>query len=162
MTRINLSGLQSLDIPQGVFGEFFEKSQHYGRAMYPEGQAVFCDVVWEQDNPHQTQAEPALAVKLDNCIIGYIPTLSTIQRYCKEWERKGRQAKINNDLAAHEEASRKWKMQHGRFIAARDVRQYCERELFVEKRPCQVELGRVQVAEDTGKILSISVDTPED
>ena len=160
--RINLSGLQGLDIPTSVFDEFIEKSQHFGKAMYPNGNQVWCDVVWEKDNPYQTPEEPALAVQLSNCVIGYIPCLSTIRRYLAEQESRGLKARANNDLKGLESAGAEWKKQNGRLQAAEIVREYCERELFVEKRPCPVELARVQIADDTGKILSISIDITEE
>ena len=107
--RINLSGLASLDIPLAVFDEFFKKSQHFGKAMYPEGTTIWCDVVYEPDNPGNTEDEPALAVKIDNCTIGYIPRISTIHRYIAEAERDGKRAKAYNDLSSYEKAAFNWK-----------------------------------------------------
>ena len=142
MTVINLSGLQSLDLSDAIFNEYFEKSGHFAGSKFPEGTDVPVDVVWERDNPYQTEQEPALAVHLDNCCIGYIPVLSTVRGYISKAHKE-------NNLADYQKHSERFKIvDFLRGHIENDIRQGI---------PVRGVLARVQVAPDNGKVLSVSV-----
>ena len=157
MIGVNLSGLQSLDIPPSLFDEFFEKSSHYGGAMFPEGRGVEVDVLHEKENKYQTKEEPALVVKLDNCTIGYIPVLSTIERYISDLAREMAVAMEMMNAGLHNKLRKDWERQNDRYSYASSVRDQVELDLFRNHLPVKGELTRVQVADDTGRVLSVSV-----
>jgi hypothetical protein len=155
---INLSGIQSLEIPASLFDEFFKYDGNtFSRATYPEGDTVAVQVVHEKENAYQTKEEPALAVKLDNCTIGYIPVLSTIERYINAiWKQRGEAMAAGNK----EEETRlfkKWEWQNDRYTYARIIRDNIETDLFINNDPfVPGTLSRVQLS-DGGDVLSISV-----
>lgn len=143
MLTINLSGIQYLKIPPSVFDEFFEKSSNFAASRHPEGTEIPVIVVHEQDNPSNTDDEPALAVMLDGCKIGYIPLCSTIEGYRQE-------ARRNNDLAMYEKHSQ-------RLPIAEFLRKSIMQEMERDRTHVMGVLSRVQVSHDTGEVMSVSV-----
>lgn len=143
MTSINLAGLQSLDIPPSLFDEFLKYQESaFKQSKWPEGCEVEVDIIWERENRFQTEKEPALAVKLDNATIGYIPVLSTIAGYIQK-------SREENDLKRYEK-------EQARYQIVDFIRGSIERDLM-EGMPARGKLTRVQIADDTGKVLSVSV-----
>ena len=139
MNIINLSGIQSLDIPISVFDEFMSKSRHYGNAAHPEGTDVEVVV---RHVPEKDDEEMALACVLDNVTIGWLPKITTIDGYIQK-------ARRDNDL-------KKWQWHSDRKVAAEFIRTCVERDML-QHLPVRGVLRRVQIAEDSGKLLSVSV-----
>ena len=162
MSRINLSGISALNIPPSVFDEWVKFNEnHYSNAAHPEGCEVWADVVWDSENYYQTEKEPALVVKLDNCPVGYIPVLSTIERYVNEaWAARG-EAMIAMDADAVNMHYRRWEKEQERYKWAKIVRDLIETDLFTNHIPVRVKVGNVLIS-DSGQVLSVSVDYVED
>lgn len=139
MNSINLSGIQSLDIPPSVFDEYFNMMSKPPSA-YPEGYYVEVDVVWDKHNKYQ-QNGSALAVMLDNCIIGYIPLLSTLKGYMQN-------ARAENDL-------RRYEKEQLRYQITDFLRGNIETDLFRNHIPVKGKLSRVHI--ESGKVMSVSV-----
>ena len=157
MLSINLSGLQSLEIPPSLFDEFFEKNSHFGASKYPEGNAVMVDVLHDKHNKYQSEKEPAIGVYLENCLIGYIPVLSTIEKYINQLARQMGQAMSDMDADEHNRLRKQYDKQNERYDYTSVIRDYVQTDLFINKLPVKGQLSRVQVADDTGKVLSVSV-----
>jgi len=159
--RINLSAIQSIRPPASLFGEFFEKSVHFSGAMYPEGNFVEVDIVWDKENKYQDK-EPALAVKLDNATIGYVPCVRTIEAYVKEAGSKMKAAIASGDVARAKYWMDREKFHSDRKPFAVIFRDQVETELFRNHEPVvKAKLARVQVSDETGEVMSISVDIDE-
>ena len=158
MSAINLSGIKAVKPPAALFDEYFRyKENHFSGAAYPEGDSVKVQVVWDRDNKFQTKEEPALAVQLDNCIIGYIPVLSTIERYINAiWKQRG-EAMARMDADEVNRLMKKWEWQSDRYKWAHMIRGYIETDLFINHIPVEGTLSNVLVSDD-GEVLSVSVD----
>jgi hypothetical protein len=162
MSAINLAGLQSLDVPPSLFDEFFDKSSHFGASKYPEGREVYVDIRHDVENKYQTEDEPALGVYLDECLIGWIPVLSTIERYINETAALMGKAMTEMNADEHIRLQRKWHKESERYGYASDIRDCIMTDLYRNSLPSvKGELTRVQIG-DNGKVLSVSVfvDTP--
>ena len=159
--RINLSGLQSIKPPASLFDEWVKYNEsHLKESKWPEGVDVWADVVWDKENKYQ-EKEKALLVTLDNCPIGYIPVLSTIERYVNEaWKARG-EAMAALDADGANAAFKRWEKEQGRYSAAKVVRDGIESDLFVSHIPVRVRIGNVLVS-DFGEVLSVSIDYEEE
>ena len=140
MIAINLSGIKSMNIPPSLFDEFFEKRSQFANAKYPEGTDIIVDVIWEEGNRFQEHGR-ALLCKIDNCSIGYIPILKTIEGYMDKARRE-------NDLKKYE-----WHKERKAYT--KHIRDYIETDLFRNDGTCRGVLWRV-VIED-GAVWSVSV-----
>lgn len=125
MTAINLSGIQSISVPTDI----------------KVGDEV--TVLHDSKNPYQSPNEPALIVKHEGRPIGFIPVLSTIERYIA-------QAREENNLKQYEYHS-------SRKAAASAVRYALENDMFRNHLIPIGKICRLQVDEDSGKVLSVSV-----
>ena len=154
MIAINLSGLQAMNIPPSLFDEFFEKRSQFANAKYPEGTDIVVDVIWEESNRFQEHGR-ALLCKIDNCSIGYIPILKTIERYISDTARKMADALSSMNAAEHNRLRKEWEKHNERYAAASSVRDYVETELFRNDGTCRGIVNRVVIEE--GAVWSVSV-----
>ena len=125
MTAINLSGIQSISVPTDI----------------QVGDEV--TVLHDSENPYQSPSEPALIVKHEGRPIGFIPVISTIERYMAE-------AREENNL-------KKYEFHTSRKAAASAVRHELESDMFRNHITPIGKICRLQVDEDSGKVLSVSV-----
>ena len=154
MIVINLAGIQAMDIPVSLFDEFFEKRSQFANAKYPEGTDVVVDVVWEEANRFQEHGK-ALLCKIDNCPIGYIPVLKTIEGYVNDTARAMADALASMNAGEHNRLTKKWFHHQERYAAASSARDYVETELFRNDGTCRGVLNRVQI--EDGVLFSVSV-----
>ena len=154
---INLTGIQSLKIPSPVFDEFFKYDENFfSRATHPEGDRVEVQVTWDKDNKFQ-EHEYALAVKLDNCLIGYIPALRTIEGYINGiWAQRGT-ALAKGDKAEADRLFKKWERQNERYKYSESIRGSIETDLFWNDIPYVKGWVQNVMLDDAGIVLSVSI-----
>jgi hypothetical protein len=146
---INLSGIQSLPIPLEAawFEPFFDE----------EVSKVGVEVVHDAGNRYQTKEAPALAVYLGTYLIGYIPVLSTIERYINQLAAKMGVASTAMDAQEHNRLTKIYDKQNQRYDATLIMRGWIQTDLFINEQAVFGVLSRVQIADDSGKVLSVSV-----
>jgi hypothetical protein len=148
---INLSGIQNLPVPLEAswFEPFFDE----------EVSKVGIAVQHDAGNRYQTKEAPALAVYLGTYMIGYIPVLSTIERYINQLAAKMGAAMASMDATEHNRLTKIYDKQNQRYESTLKIRGWIETDLFRNEGITQVfgVLSRVQIAEDSGKVLSVSV-----
>ena len=158
---INLSGIKALKPPASVFSDYFKfQEQTFRNAAYPDGSDVWADVVWEKENKYQTPQEPALLAKLSNCPIGYIPVLSTIERYMNEAHALRGQAMSNLDADGANSAFARWEKEAARYAAADWVRGNIKTEMEVNHLPVKMRVVNV-ILSPMGEVNSVSLEWSE-
>jgi hypothetical protein len=143
---INLSGIQKLPLEDWWFEDY---TLH--------GQAMKAQVIHDEENKYQSKKEPALAVTLDGRMIGYIPVLSTIERYINQLAAKMGAAMASMDAPEHNRLTKIYDKQNQRHDATLKIRGWVETDLFINELEVFGVLSRVQIADDSGKVLSVSV-----
>jgi hypothetical protein len=148
MMAINLSGVQNLEIPLEDW--WFED-------YIINGLAVGVEVQHDKGNKYQTKEAPALAVYLGTHLIGYIPVLSTIERYVNQLAAQMGSAMASMDAPEHNRLTKIYDRQNQRYEATLKIRDWIQTDLFRNELQVRGVLSRVQIADDTGKVLSVSV-----
>ena len=123
MQIITLAGIQSIDY------------------TFPLEKDMEIEVFHDVTNEHQTPDEPALVVKLEGFVIGYLPRLTTLYTWMMDAK------KIGNH--------QKYEYNRDRYMVTESVRDQIQLDLFRNQMLVKGKIYRVEQTDD-GDIKSIS------